>query len=109
MHANFIIALALGATAVSAAALPGLEVRQTDSYLQFPESLDCPVRNGVHVLKKDLVEAAKNGKRDGPPYEQSGANLATRHCGNQNFKGIPIWTVSQSLESDDWLALMSAY
>jgi hypothetical protein len=95
MHAKSIIALALGATAVSAAAVPGLEVRQAgDLYRQFPESLDCPVKNGVHVLKKDLVEAVKNGKRDGPPYEASAANLATRHCGNSNFKGIPLWTVS---------------
>ncbi|KAH4840999.1 hypothetical protein HBH75_231330 [Parastagonospora nodorum] len=93
MHANSIIALALGATAVSAAAVPGLEVRQAgDLYRQFPESLDCPVKNSVHVLKKDLVEAVKNGKRDGPPYEASAANLATRHCGNSNFKGIPLWT-----------------
>jgi len=109
MHANSIIALVIGATAVSAAAVPGLEVRQADSYLQFPQSIDCPVGDGVHVLKEDLVEAAKNANRDGQPYEQSAANLATPHCGTSEFSDIPLWTVSHSLDSDDWLALVSAY
>jgi hypothetical protein len=101
MHANSIIALAIGATAVSAAAVPGLEVRQANTFLQFPASLDCPEGNGLHVLKKDLVEAAKTANRDGEPYEQSASNLANKHCGTPKFNNIPLWIVSHSLDSDD--------
>jgi hypothetical protein len=101
MHASSIVALAFGATAASAAAVPDLEVRAIqacDPYCQFPESIDCPVRDGVHVLKKDLVEAARNGNREGEPREKDANNLATKHCSDPKFRGIPLWIVSSLLE-----------
>ncbi|RMZ68298.1 hypothetical protein GMOD_00004520 [Pyrenophora seminiperda CCB06] len=94
MHASSIIALALGATAVSAAAFPNVEARQDkcDPYCQFPASVDCPVRGGVHVTKQQLASSAQKGDRSGSPYEQSASNLATTHCSGTQFKGIPLWT-----------------
>jgi hypothetical protein len=103
MHASSIVALALGATVASAATFPNLKVREAqvcDPYCQFPESIDCPVRNGVHVLKKNLVDAVRNGNRAGDPREKDANNLATTHCSDQKFRGIPLWIVSLSLERD---------
>jgi hypothetical protein len=100
MHASSIVALALGATAAVAAIVPELDVRAAqacDPYCQFPESIQCPVRNGVHVTKKTLIDAARHGNRVGPPRETDANNLATTHCSDRKFRGIPLWVVSFSL------------
>jgi hypothetical protein len=105
MHASSIFALALGATAAAAVAVPNLEVRAAqacDPYCQFPESIDCPVRNGVHVTKQALVDAARNGKRDGAPLETDANNLATTHCSDRKFRGIPLWVVSFPIATNRW-------
>ncbi|XP_014554246.1 hypothetical protein COCVIDRAFT_105523 [Bipolaris victoriae FI3] len=84
MHASSFIALALGATAVSAAAQ-----KSCDPACQFPKSLDCPVRGGVHIDQKDLIDAVKAGDRSQPPRETSAANLATKYC--SGLKTYPLW------------------
>ncbi|KAF7448717.1 hypothetical protein Ptr902_03805 [Pyrenophora tritici-repentis] len=89
MHASSIIALALGATAVSAASVQG---RASYTYANFPTSIDCPVENGKGVTQDTLKDAVTNHKR-GPPRETSAANLATRHCAKQEFSGIPLWVM----------------
>ena len=94
MHASSIIALALGATAVSATVLP----RQADAcngqFCQFPKTIDCPVANGKGVTRAILEETVKNSKRVGAPYELSASNLATKHCMSPDFRDIPLWAVS---------------
>ncbi|KAH8712060.1 hypothetical protein GQ44DRAFT_742608 [Phaeosphaeriaceae sp. PMI808] len=89
MHASAIVALALGATAVSAAALSARDT--CDPFCQFPASIDCPVRGGVHVTKAELTEAVRNARREGAPRETDANNLATRHCSDNKFRGIPLW------------------
>lgn len=90
MRASSFIALAIGATAVSASGSASC-----DPYCQFPASLDCPGGGGVHIDKKDLIAAVVAGDRSQPPQETSASNLATRHCAAVNY---PLWTVSFSLK-----------
>ncbi|CAE7214361.1 hypothetical protein CFE70_009769 [Pyrenophora teres f. teres 0-1] len=94
MHASSIIALALGASAVSAAAFPNVQVRDNSAsytFTNFPVYIDCPVPNGNKVTQQRLKDAVGNAKREGEPREKSAFNLATRHCGFPNFSGIPLW------------------
>ncbi|EUC38569.1 hypothetical protein COCCADRAFT_32491 [Bipolaris zeicola 26-R-13] len=99
MHASSFIALALGATAVSAAAFPNVEARQQscEPYCNFPnlpKILDCP-RNGGQRLTKDVVaKALLAADRSEPPRETSANNLATSHCNGSRFSGIPLWTIT---------------
>lgn len=99
MHASSIIAIAIGAIAVSAAALSAPDT--CDPFCQFPASIDCPVRDGVHVTKAELTDAILNAKREGAPVETDAKNMATRHCGDLKFRGIPLWVVSFSFEGEE--------
>lgn len=97
MHANIVVALALGATAVSATALPALQVRDNgacDPTCNFPESMYCPGNGGALIQKADIVAAARNGDRSGEPYDTSAANVASGKCAVRAYSGIPLWNVS---------------
>lgn len=93
MHATSFIALALGATAVSAASVQG---RATYKYKQFPAAFDCPVENGKGLLRETIIDAVTNANRQGTPQEPSANWLSTKYCSNPSFEGIPLWTVSKS-------------
>ncbi|EUC45337.1 hypothetical protein COCMIDRAFT_26459 [Bipolaris oryzae ATCC 44560] len=96
MYASSFIALALGATAVSAAAFPNVQARQAVcdlcDFANLPSSLDCPANGGVHITDKELAAAIKAADRSQPPRETSASNLATSHCSGAEFRGIPLWT-----------------
>jgi len=110
MHTSSIIALALafGATAVSAAAFPNPQAAQpqtcTGQFCQFPKTIDCPVENGTGIPKEALEQAVKDASRDGQPYELQALNLGLRNCRTQNFLDIPLWTVSFFLQQKRWAA-----
>lgn len=98
MHASSIVALALGAVAVSATALPNLQVRDgaCDPECNFPKSMTCSDNGGATLQKADIVAAARNGDRSGKPYEASASNIASEFCSMTAYRGIPFWTVSFS-------------
>lgn len=87
MHGLSILALAIGATAAA--------VESCAPYCQFPKSITCPA-NGKTLTRDEIVAAAVNGNRSGPPYEESAANIATTHCSDTKFKGVPLYAVSFS-------------
>ncbi|EMD59346.1 hypothetical protein GGP41_009212 [Bipolaris sorokiniana] len=97
MHASSFIALALGATAVPAAAFPKVEARQKAcnpfcNFLNLPNILDCPANGGHRLTKAVIANALLTADRSGPPRETSAPNLATSYCNGSNFRGIPLWT-----------------
>ena len=96
MHASSIIALALGATAVSAAAFPRQVSGCDGLFCQFPATIDCPVPNGKGVTSDMLKKQVKSASRVGAPQETSASNLATKYCSSPKFRDIPLWTVSSS-------------
>jgi hypothetical protein len=68
-------------------------------YCQFPASLNCPVRGGVHITRDDLIQAVKSADRSGKPVEESAANTSSGHC--STLHGVPYWTVSLLRTIDD--------
>jgi len=95
MHASSITALALafGATAVSAAE-PARSRACNGQFCQFPKTIDCPVDNGKGISKEDMEKAVKDASRDGEPYERDVLSLQPRNCRTPDFADIPLWTVS---------------
>ncbi|KAH9862426.1 hypothetical protein J1614_011081 [Plenodomus biglobosus] len=93
MHANTLIALALGATAVSAASLPDLQVRQSgacDPSCNFPNSMYCSGNGGALLQRDQIIALAENADRSGPPREQNANNLASGKCAGAGYD-FPLW------------------
>ncbi|EOA87863.1 hypothetical protein ACJQWK_09114 [Exserohilum turcicum] len=84
MHASFLVALALGGTAVSAAC---------DPYCNFAASYDCSQNGGHHFTKDQMISILVNADRSGAPYEVWADNLATTYCSGVEYGDMPLWTV----------------
>ncbi|RAR01850.1 hypothetical protein DDE82_006188 [Stemphylium lycopersici] len=94
MHASSIIALALGAAAVSATALPDLEVRDgtCDPACNFPKSMYCTENGGAEINRDEMIALARNADRSGKPIEESSSNISSEFCHMTRFRNMPFWS-----------------
>lgn len=87
MHALSVIALAIGATAVSAQ-------QACEGFCQFPENgLFCP-RSGLNFTKEQIIDVAKTVGESKAPYETDANELATAGCQGALYSKIPLYVVS---------------
>lgn len=100
MHASFLVALALGGTAVSAAC---------DPYCNFAASYDCSQNGGHHFTKDQMISILVNADRSGAPYEVWADNLATTYCSGVEYGDMPLWTVSCSLKETSVALTLNRY